>query len=245
MVTELMNEAERFLLKHWDECRQLEASMDGVRTKYKATFQKIVESVTEARPELDHSVAYVTQFWGSGSIGFARKSWVDGDSDWPPGLWIESLRLENLTAEDAEPPYAFIWISAKSARKCQLDVELAKKQLTVAAKELLSADEFGEIEEGDSNEVLLYLPSPSKAELLNLIADGDGQGFVKRFVAQFELMAKFVPALDKLFRGTTQDPLQQFFSPLRVSQHLRFRMRTLRQNDPFKYRSEDRTFKPH
>jgi len=33
MPKELLNEAERFLLKHWTDSRSLEESMEGVRTK--------------------------------------------------------------------------------------------------------------------------------------------------------------------------------------------------------------------
>lgn len=61
MPKELLNEAERFLLERWGEARLLEESMDGVRTKYKEAFQRIIDAVTEAHPELDASRVYPTQ----------------------------------------------------------------------------------------------------------------------------------------------------------------------------------------
>jgi hypothetical protein len=198
MAKELMNEAERFLLKHWEESRLLEESMDGVRTKYKEVFDRIIEAVTEAHPELDSSKVYATQFWGSGSIGVGRKSWPGGDSGWPPGFWISNLRLEKLASEDSDQPSVTIYVSAKSAKKCNLDIAAAKAELSAAAQQLLSPEEFERTGKGDSNDTLLRLAAPTKAELLELLADGDGQKFVERFVSLFDLMARFVPTLDKL-----------------------------------------------
>jgi hypothetical protein len=108
MPKELLNEAERFLLEHWGEARILEKSMEDVRTKYKEVFQRIIDAVAEAHPELDAQRSRVTQFWADGYIGFGRKSWPSG-ANWHSGFWVENLRLEILAAEDTEPPYAYIW----------------------------------------------------------------------------------------------------------------------------------------
>jgi hypothetical protein len=114
-----------------------------------------------------------------------------------------------LSSEDEYPPLAEIWVSAKSAKKCALDIPAAKAQLLDAAKNLLSPEELEGIEKGDENDGLLYFPSPSKHELLGLLADGDGEKFVERFVTLFDLMARFVPALDKLFQSSpTATPTQ-------------------------------------
>lgn len=47
---------------------------------------------------------------------------------------------------------------------------------------------------------MLWLPVPSKRQLLDSLAHGDGQGFVALLVSQFDLMARFLPVLDKVFR---------------------------------------------
>src|SRR5437660_6622137 len=99
MSKELFNEAERFLLEHWEDAQLLEESMNGVRTKYKEVFQRIIDAVTEGHPELDAHRIYVTQFWGSGSIGFGRKTCPARDPNWPSGLWVWDLRVEMLTAQ--------------------------------------------------------------------------------------------------------------------------------------------------
>lgn len=117
MAKELMNEAERFLRKNWAEARLLEESMDGVRTKYKELFQKVTDAVHAAHPELDKCGIYATQFWGEGTVGLARKSWPDGDSYDPPGLWVGNIRLEILTSDEGEPPYACTYIPNKVVKK--------------------------------------------------------------------------------------------------------------------------------
>ena len=196
MPKELMNEAERFLLEQWADARLLEESMEGVRTKYKELFQRTVNAVTESHPELNANAVYPTQFWGSGCVGFGRKSWPRGESDWPPGLWLWTLRLEKLTAEDSEPPYASIWIP----KKCNLDFAAARIAVNGAAKEVLTPEELKDTESEDSGEHLLWLPVPSKRQLLGALSEGDGEKFVELFVFQFDLMARFVPVLDKVFR---------------------------------------------
>lgn len=195
MPKELLNEAERFLLERWAEARLLEESMEGVRTKYKEVFQRIIDAVTEDHPELDASAAYPTQFWGEGSIGFGRKSWPRGESSWPSGFWLWSVRLEHLVAEEFQPPSASIWVSKKS----NLDFDAARAAVNGAAKELLTPEELKETA-SEPGEHLLWLPAPSKRQLLDSLSAGDGQGFVALFVSQFDLMARFVPVLEKVFR---------------------------------------------
>lgn len=130
--------------------------------------------------------------------GFGRKSWPVGESRWPSGLWLDNLRLEKLAAEESEPPYGYIWFSNKS--KSSLDSDAARVAINAAAKDLLSPEELKGTESADSHDVLLYVPAPSKRELLSALSDGDGQAFVAMVVSQFDLMARFVPALDKVFR---------------------------------------------
>src|SRR5205807_4148034 len=134
MATEILNEAERFLLKHWAESRLLEESMEGVRTKYKELFQRVIEAVTEAHPELDAYAVYVTQMWSKGSLGFGRKAWPAENQDWPPGFWIDHVRLEKLAADDTSPPMATIWIPTKTAKKTGIELSDARTSLVAAAQ---------------------------------------------------------------------------------------------------------------
>ena len=198
MPKQLLNEAERFLLERWGEARLLEKAMEDVRAKYKEVIERIVGAVTQAHPELNASAWYVTQFWGQGSIGFGRESWPGGKSKWPSGLWVEQLRLEVLAAEDSEPPYGSIWLSHKS--NSDFDIDAARATVNEAAKRLLASEERKYSECTDADDVLLYFSAPSKSELLHALCEGDGEAFVALFVSQFDVMARFVPVLDKVFR---------------------------------------------
>ena len=144
-----------------------------------------------------HNAATRHSFWGAGCIGFGRKSWPGGESDWPAGLWVWDLRLEVLAAEDSAPPSSSIWAPKKA--KSNLDVDAARVALNTAAKELLTPEQLKGTASGESGEHLLWLPAPSKRELLDALSDGDAQKFVVLFVSQIDLMALFVPVLDKLF----------------------------------------------
>jgi len=197
MARLLMNEAERFLLEKWGEARLLEESMEDVRTKYKEVFERIINAVTEAHPELDAHRSYVTQFWGSGYIGFGRKSWPGGESNWPSGFWVNNLRLEKLATPESESPGAYIELSSKS--KANLDFDAARVVLDSEAKTLLTREELSGTAVGESSKLLLWLPAPSKSKLLSSLSLDDGQKFVELFVSQFDMMARFVPVIDKVF----------------------------------------------
>ncbi len=196
MPKELLNEAERFLLEHWEEARLLEDSMDGIRTKYKELFERIIEAVTEGHPELDANRAIPTQRWSDGQIGFGRKSWPSDKYGSPSGLWVQGVRLEMLAAEDSEPPCAYIWVP----KKTNLEFDAARVAMKEAAKQLLTPEELKDNISDESDEVLLNLPAPSKHQLLDALSDGDGQKFVSLFVSHFDMAARFVPVLDKVFR---------------------------------------------
>ena len=78
MAKELMNEAERFLLERWGEARLLEETMEGIRTKYKGVFQRIIDAVKDGHPELDTQRSYPTQFLGCRLHRFRSKVMAGG-----------------------------------------------------------------------------------------------------------------------------------------------------------------------
>jgi hypothetical protein len=196
MPKQLMNEAERFLLEHWEEARRLEESMDAVRTKYKEVFERIVEAVTEGHPELNANGVHLTQSWTEGQLGFGRSAWPNKGIGFPAGLWVVNLRLELLTVEDSDAPCASIWVPKRS----NLDFDAARLVVNAAAKTVLAEDELKRTECEESGETMLWLPAPPKRDLLTALLDGDGQRFVAIFVSQFDLMARFIPILDQVFR---------------------------------------------
>ena len=198
MTKELLNEAERYLLKNWAEARTLEESMEGVRVKYAELFQRVIHAVTGAHPELDRSVSYPTQNWGSGSIAFGRAAWPASDNYEPPGLWIWNLRLEKLASEDEPPPSAALYLPPKTVKKVGLDRTAARALILKAAADVLEPTELGRLNKTESSDVLLSFSMRSKTELLNLLTAGDGQALVDYLASEIDLLSRFVPALDAL-----------------------------------------------
>lgn len=77
-----------------------------------------------------------------------------------------------------------------------------------AAQTILSPEELrrtSPYDPDDDEDCLLSFDAPSNRELLNLLLDGDGQRFVERLVSQFDLMARFVPVLDRVFQRCTKE----------------------------------------
>jgi hypothetical protein len=195
MTKELLNDAERYLLKNWADARLLEESMEDVRTKYKQLCQQVIDAVGATHPELDANVVYLTQSWTDGQIGFGRKSWPGGETREPAGLWLIGLRIEELSAEDSEPPYAAIWVPKKTG----VDLDAARVAVKEAAEKLLTSEERTTTVSERSGETLLWWPTSSKRELLDAVSDGDGQKFVDLLVSDFKMLARFVPVLDRVF----------------------------------------------
>jgi hypothetical protein len=196
MAKELLNEAERFLVERWGEALLLEQSMKRVRAKYAELFERIIESVTEDHRELNLSGFWLTQSWTSGEIAFGRKSWPNKANKYPCGFWVNELRFDQLAVEESDPPEAYLWILKEVA----LDYDTARAIVEKAAKDLLNREELKGTEPAQSDDrALFYFTAPSKSELLRLFCDGDGEGFVEMFVSLFDVMARFVPVLDKVF----------------------------------------------
>jgi hypothetical protein len=195
----LLNEAEQYLLKHWEEAALLEESMESVRAKYEEICQRVVEAVTELHPELDASVICLAQSWATGDIALGRTSWPMKDNKFPTGLWVYDLRLEHLAAEDREDPSGGIWFAKKEISG--FDFAAARSAMMAAAQKILSPEELRRVSPADTFDNLLWFDAPSKKEILDALTDGDGQRFVELFVSQFDFMARFIPAVDQVFHG--------------------------------------------
>lgn len=191
MPKESLNEAERLLVQRWADARLLEESMESVRRKYKALFQQIADTVAE-KLKLDVNRICLTQSWTDGQFGLGRSSWPIDRWGNPAGFLLGSLKLEVLTAEDSELPWACLWIP----KEAKVDFAAARAAVLKVAKRLFPPAEV----EAGTDDVLLSLPALSKAELLAAFKDKGDQPFVKLFMDWLDRMAGFVPVLDKVFR---------------------------------------------
>ena len=107
--------------------------------------------------------------------------------------------MEELSDDNAEHPFIGIW--AGTPNKPAMDVKGIKRVLSSADK-TLTEDEFAICEKEDPSEyyyVLWYELPEKRADLIEMLLDGDGQRFVDCLVAHFEVFAKFIPVLDEVF----------------------------------------------
>lgn len=190
----LFNEAELFLIDKWADARLLEDSMEEVRKKYQEIGQLILARVTATHPELDFTASYLTQFWDSGYMGFGKRIWPDGGPKAPTGFYVGNLRLELLASDEEEPPIVYVWVP----KNANVDPMLTRSILKAAAEVHSSSEEYQQVSVEGTDEVCMYLPAPSRHDLRSALLDSTGQRFVDLIVKQFDGMARFIPALDKL-----------------------------------------------
>jgi len=111
---------------------------------------------------------------------------------WPPFPCLSP-------SEDSDPPTATVWIPGRAANAAGVALTQARAAVIAAAHEVMSKDEFAQCGKDEPDkETMLRIPMPTKRELLDMLCDGDGQRFVACLVAQFDILARFVPVLDKL-----------------------------------------------
>ncbi|MBC7782840.1 MAG: hypothetical protein H7144_03290, partial [Burkholderiales bacterium] len=142
MADKLLNEAEILLLQNWHDARQLEKTLEEVRKKYTGIFELVADRLAVLHPELDAKRLIVTQFWGSGSLGFGKKIWPEGDSQFPPGFWMDQLRLERLSDTEHPEPGLSIWIPQKAIKKIGVQHSAIGEVLLEGAKDVYSPEEI-------------------------------------------------------------------------------------------------------
>jgi hypothetical protein len=196
MSKELFNEAELYLIRQWQSAILVEESMGKIRDKYDSLFQKIADALGAKHAELNNPQVYVKQFWETGYFGAGRKAWRHGNNN--PGFYLHNLRLEMLSDETQEAPYAYIWLG--SAKKTDSDLAAARETIRFAASKLLTREELQrcKMDDIDMGCPLCYDLPESRNDLLNMLTMGDGQQFADCMLAHLDVLAKFTPILDEV-----------------------------------------------
>jgi hypothetical protein len=198
MAENTFNEPEKYLIQNWVQARRAEKSMEEIRGKYAGIFDRVWEEVKAAHGELDHCHTRVTQFWCKGYMGIGRKEWRREGGD-QPLIQIDRLRLEVLLDDESEPPFAGIW--ACKAKKPGTDRDGVRTIITEANK-VLTKEEVARCQFESQNNygyVLRYNLPENRHDLAGFLLEEDGQNFVDCMVSHFEVLARFIPVLDKVF----------------------------------------------
>ncbi|HUT61249.1 MAG TPA: hypothetical protein VNA25_25655 [Phycisphaerae bacterium] len=191
------NEAERYLITNWRQACMVEDSMVEIRRKYAEIYDRVWEAVQAAHEDLDFHTTAVTQFWCEGYIGVGKKAWQKKHGE-PPGIYVENLRLELLLDDNAEPPLIGVWTG--TTKKPATDAA-GLRQIVSAAGKLLAKDKFARCEKSASDYayVISYSLPETRQQLVEMLLDEDGQQFADCIVSHFEVLARLIPVLDKVF----------------------------------------------
>ena len=176
--------------------------MKAAREKYTQVLDEVLDEVAEKYEELDCRSTHPT-YEGS-NVGIGKRSWPSKYPDWPSGLWVGHVRLDNVASdEDEYGPGGEVYIGI--CNDIKLDMAKVAERLLHAAK-TLSKDEFRRAEtwSGKSDAGLWYPLPESREKLLELLVKDKARGFIDCMVAHFESLAKFIPIIDEIFEGAAQ-----------------------------------------
>jgi hypothetical protein len=177
--------------------------MEAVREKHASNFEKVLDEVQRKHPELNARLSLVPK--GDGRLGIGKKSWP---TYYLSGFWLGDILLDNLTSDDEDPPYKFIWVNHPNGG---VDLEDAHKQLCDAAKVICSKEELHWLNSdqsqwgrGTGTAGISWRLGQSRAEFLELLLTDDGRGLVDSMVGHFESMVKFGSVLDGIYKSANQ-----------------------------------------
>jgi hypothetical protein len=202
MGKKFFEEHQLYLLKNWADAQLFEESMEDVRENYEKIFDKVLKIVKEKHEELDCPAIRLTNENGL-NVGIGKKSW-SMDPNWPSGLWLDTVRLEDLASEEEGIQSAVIWIDPP--KNIKIDLDEAVKKLLNAAKNICTKEE-DEIDNLDSvvkkSKAYITYPLPqSRQQLRDLLIAEDMSGFTDCMVKNFEVMTQFIPIISKIFQDS-------------------------------------------
>jgi len=199
MPKQVFNGPELYLLKNWSNAHLLEESMEAVRNKYGEIFGSVLDAVEKEHPELKSRSIQVASYGGIAGIG--RETWPSMYSAWPSGLWIGNTCLEGLVSEDSEAPDASVWI--KPPKDGGVDLQRAVHKLDQAAGKILGRKGAKRVSsKATRSEAYLWYPLPEKRQdLLQMLVTDGAQRFIDCMFGHFDVLARFIPVMDEIFKG--------------------------------------------
>ncbi|MGD1018790.1 MAG: hypothetical protein ABSA12_05670 [Verrucomicrobiia bacterium] len=201
MTKQLFNEPESYLLKNWAKAQLLADSMDAVRKKYAQVFDKILDSVQEEHPELDSRSIHITPNEGNVTIG--KKTWPSMYVEWPSGLRIWDIRLENLASEDEEVPEAVVWFHPPKELRSQVNFQEVADDFKKEAEQLMTKAEFKRVYV-ESTKTYAYLSYPlpeTRQKLLESLLADEAREFIECVRAHFESLTRFTSVMDGITKS--------------------------------------------
>jgi len=184
-----------YLLDHWKDACQMEREMEDIRDMYDQLFQEILKRVRKTHRELDVERLEIKKY---NYVSLARSFWPAPHPGWArSGFFIEEIRLEELASEEGDEPVARVWIAPPVGAR--FDFEKAKKTVEGRLKQLVSKRKW-QWEQDKDGASLNYPLCESRSHLLKLLLRNNAKGFIDCVVSNFDLLARFTPELDRIFK---------------------------------------------
>lgn len=188
------NEPELCLMHQWSDARLLEGSMQSVREKYAAIFERVLDEIQQKYQAFDSRQSLFPR--GDGRAGVGKKTWPTKPNYFISGFWLGGLNLEDLAAETEQVPHSFVWINHPDG---PLDLEEAQRKLDDAAfnKEGLEWHNTG----WGRGIAGVWCPfRQSRQELFELLTKDQARGFISCMLAHFAPLVQFSKLMDDIFR---------------------------------------------
>jgi hypothetical protein len=186
------NEPELCLMRQWNDARLLEGSMQSVREKYSAVFEKVLDEIQKKYQAFDSRQNLFPK--GDGRAGVGKKTWPSKAGYYISGFWLGGLLLENLASETEHVPHSFAWINHPDG---PMDLEEAQRKFDDAAfnKEGMQWYNTG----WGKGIVGVWCPfRQSRQELFELLTKDEACGFVACMLAHFAPLVQFSKLMDDI-----------------------------------------------
>jgi hypothetical protein len=191
-----LNEADRYLLEHWEQSLEFEQGMNDVRTKYDQVFQAVIDELKEKEWWKEGAFrSYASQLYGC--IGFGKKVWLSTDHKWEwPSLWLDDLDLEYILVDTETTPCVYVWLGG--SKNQGPSPEVFKEKLLKAA-----APQIGKLpprlQKYESGKTILCWPlSGEKAALKQMLLKGETEALIEALVNELDRLAPFIQPIDSV-----------------------------------------------
>jgi len=189
---------ESYLIENWADVRLLTDSLESIQEKYIEAFDDILGQLQDEHkgldcPELRKTGKSLT------NVGIGKATWSTKKGHWTSGLWFYDIGLENLISEDEDAPCKGILVNHPEGT---IDLEAAERKLRKAANDIFTTEEVRDLDSYmGKGEASIWCPlSETRSELLGLVLNDGGRGFIEHMVAHFASLTHFVPVIDEIFR---------------------------------------------
>jgi hypothetical protein len=165
-------------------------------------FGEIHNVVKQRHPALNNLEInyspYVIRNWG-GQVAFSNRKWPYKYEEWPTGVYICGISLDELSGKKQIEPSVSIWVGTEK-NKADKRVEILRSRLTQKAKKIFEGKNLQwKSNDDDDHRVCLFYPLPEdRSNLIDLLVKKNGKGFVNCMAEHVNLMGAFISIIDEV-----------------------------------------------